>query len=408
MSDSRNDGYSMVDLLATVLRRKWIIIGLTGGVGVVVFTFLMLTSRLPLDSRWNFYPDYFQPTVKVLIQESNSSSGLSGLLQSSGLGGLAGLAGLGGTSTRTNADLAQALIVTTPVLDPVVEEFKIVEREKITRDPRTKSRKAIADGLSMRFTPTSGILSIGYRNTDREFATKIVTRLVQELQNQFQRINLDQVTNQRQLFEQMLVEQAAVADRSSQALIRFQTVHGVLDVTTQLNETARSLTELQSQLTTKQLELKVMQKYYPESDARIIQRKGEIEELQRLMEAIRKGSGDFSTGGVAQADLPEQQQLLATLLQQIELSRLEEKNVARLFQIVEPAEVPEVKAGPPRTMLLVVSTFAAGVVSILIAFLVDFFKREPSDPREAASFAALRDAARIRRIRRSPKRRPST
>jgi capsule polysaccharide export protein KpsE/RkpR len=140
----------------------------------------------------------------------------------------------------------------------------------------------------------------------------------------------------------------------------------------------------------------------------------EIEGLERLMAEVREGSSDFTTGPVSQKELPElqqryaalqrevtlHQQILAALKQQLELTRLEEFNTAGMFQIVEYAEVPEVKAKPRRGLIAVASAFAGFMLSVLVAFVADSIARAGKDPEEAERIAAIRHALQPRRRRR--------
>ena len=51
-----------------------------------------------------------------------------------------------------------------------------------------------------------------------------------------------------------------------------------------------------------------------------------------------------------------------------------------IFQILEYAEVPDLKSGPSRGMLCIIVTFAAGFFSVFLAFLLNAIKNVKNDP----------------------------
>ena len=93
-------------------------------------------------------------------------------------------------------------------------------------------------------------------------------------------------------------------NQASRDYVSFQQKYGVLDVATQVSEMSKSLAAVQSQLTAKQLELRVAARYCPATDPRIVKLKAEIQQLEQMQKEVREGSPGYGTGGVAQKDLP--------------------------------------------------------------------------------------------------------
>ena len=411
-------GISLLDIVAMLVKYRWLVVGITGGVAILTLAFLFVTSRLPADSPLNLLPDRYAPTVRVLLQESTGSSSISQALKSSGLGTLADLAGFGGVTKRTSVDLARDLLKNRDLLDTVATEFGFIERYSIVEDPKSKSRKMISAHLELTYNELSGILEIAYIDTDREFATRVVARIVDLLAAEFKRLTLDKVTQKRAYLENLVAVQTLKSDETATAYIAFQRTYGVLDVATQASELSRSMSSVQSQLTAKQLELRVAEQYYPATDARIIKLKAEIEQLLALQRSVREGSDEFATSGVSQKDLPElsvkyltlkrdmeiQQSILGLLKQQLELARLEELDTSGIFQVVDTAELPEKKDRPPRALIGVVATFAGGCIGILAAFIAGYFERAARDPVEAGTLEDIRGMLSFRRRRKQRRR----
>lgn len=404
---------SLLDIVVMLLKHRWLLVGITGGISLVTLVFLLMTSRLPDDSRWNLLPDRYAPSVRVLLQEGTGSSSISQALKSSGLSSIANLAGIGGISKRTSVDLARDLLKERTLLDAVATEFGFADRFGIVKNPKSGTRKLISDNLGTRYNELSGVLTISYRDIDREFATRVVTRIIELLADEFRRLTMDQVTLKRKYLEDSVAVQMVKADQAARDYVNFQQTYGVLDVTAQVTELSRSMATVQSQLTAKQLELRVAEQYYPASDARIIKLKAEIEQLIELQREVREGSQGYSTGGVAQKDLPElslrylslkremeiQQSILSLLKQQLEVARLEELDNSGMFQIIDSAEIPEKRAEPSRAMIGIVAAVAGLCLGILAAIIAEYIERAAHDPAETEAVEALRQILKRRRRR---------
>jgi hypothetical protein len=72
---------------------------------------------------------------------------------------------------------------------------------------------------------------------------------------------------------------------------------------------------------------------------------------------------------------------------------------SQAFQVVELAEVPEVRSAPARARTAVIGTFAVGFISTLIAFIAEYFARAKQDPLEAGKLQIIRDSFTLRRRR---------
>ena len=76
-----------------------------------------------------------------------------------------------------------------------------------------------------------------------------------------------------------------------------------------------------------------------------------------------------------------QQEIYAQLKAQYEMLKVTMSSEQPVFQILEYAEVPDRKSGPSRGMLCIIVTFAAGFISIFMAFLLNALKNIKNDPK---------------------------
>lgn len=416
MSDTngmRDDTISLLDLLAVVARRKWLIVGMTGIIALLTVAFLVAMMIIPSSSRWNYLPVLYKPTARILLQEASKGSSLSSILNQSGLGALSSLVGSGAGGGGTSADLAKALLGSNTIKDTIAREFDfatLMELEK-SKAPKTSARKAVDGATVQKYDSKSGILEVGYKDIDPVRATEIVNRMVDLLDGEFSRLTLDKVASKRKYLEESFAALESETRRVSDQLIAFQVKHGIIDFSSQASESTRAVAQVQSQVITKQVELDLQNRYLPESDSRIVRLKAELEGLRRLLSAMKVGGNGFDTGMVPQQMLPSlsaeylplkrdlevNQTTLTLLKQQLEMAKLEEMDTSRTFQVLERAEVPEVRFSPGRSKIAVIATVAGFFLSVFSAFVVEYFSRAGKDPVESAKLQAIRSMFSLRR-----------
>ena len=106
MSDSQveatktkvNDEISLIDLLATLLKHKRMILLVTLAACLVSLAYVGISLLLPSDR--TYIPNLYKPTATHARQQPGFGRGLSSAFASSGLSSLAGIAGIsaGGTN----------------------------------------------------------------------------------------------------------------------------------------------------------------------------------------------------------------------------------------------------------------------------------------------------------------------
>ena len=142
----------------------------------------------------------------------------------------------------------------------------------------------------------------------------------------------------------------------------------------------------------------------PASDPSVVQLQGQIDIVRQVLDELQTGFRSFSAHTISQDELPGvaadylnlrrdlevQEQIYALLREQYELARIEETDPSRTFQVLEAVEVPEVKHWPSRALICVLGTLVVLLVSILLAFFLEYLVRVRADPVEAAKLAAIR------------------
>lgn len=394
-----DDEISLLDLAAVLWKRKWLIVGVTVVVALGALGYAMGSLLLPPEK--SYLPNVYTPKAQMLIS-SGSSSSLSSLLSSSGLGGLAGLAGVsaGGNS---NQQLAIALATSNTTLDQLNAKFDFVAHYKM-KDPKlTSLRNMIANKLAAKMDDKSGLFTISYTDTDPVFAKQIVDETVNILSARFAQLSGSKALEQKALLEQRLADvDTAIKDLEARVKA-FQSKYGVVQVEALATEQITILARLRSELILKEMEIENYKKISRINDPVLEQLNNEREGLLAKIKEIETGTGPGSKVMPSQQQLPTiafeyaklerdlavQTELFKILTQQYELAKFNAAGQEPVFQIVEMAEVPDMKSAPSRSMIVIVATLAGFFVSILLAFVAESISKIRHDPEAVARFKAL-------------------
>ena len=404
-----DDSLSLLDLLGVLARRWRLIAGGTGAGALLIFGYALLTLYLPTSSPWNLLPNIYRPEAKVLLLERDSS-GLSALnlaLEGAGsLGQLLGGVGRGGSS----AALAQELLAGRTIHDRVIDQFDFFARYGFTDNRRTRARALAEKSLRYDFDVDSAVLSITYEETDAEFAFAVLEHIVELLEQRFHDLTMETVVLKKQHLEERLAVVGADRQAAQDRLVAFHRAYGIIDLQEQSLELAQLLADYKRELLSKEVEMQSLRALLPADDPSVVQLQSQIDIVRQVLDELQTGFRSFSAQTIPQDELPGvaadylnlrrdleiQEQIYALLRERYELARIEESDPSRTFQVIEAAEVPEVKHWPSRTLVCLLGTMLAFLLSVLLAFFLEYLVRVRADPVEAAKLAAIREQLRRR------------
>lgn len=412
---SEGDTISLLDILAVLVKRRWLIIGTTLIAAVIVVLFSVYTLKAPRDSPWNPMPNFYRAEVKILLQPS-TQRGISAQL--SGADSALNLLLGGGVVKDTNLALAEGLMQGNTLKDRIIEELQFLEKYQLSEAefPKSAARKIFSDALKVeqaKENAGSNILAISYRDIDPVFAYQILSRITEILEERFKGLTLERIQRKKSFIEERLRTGEEELRETQSEMAEFQLKYGIIDLSAQAEQQNQMIAGLRSEIIKAQLELKSLREYLAESDPRIIRLKQEIENKTNFIAELRRGLQDLAGVYIPQKVVPElmtkylsleselkiHEAVFSTLRQEYESVKIEEADNSRVFQIVESAEVPEMKAGPSRGKICIIVTVAAFFLSVFAAFIREYFDRVRRDPVESEKLAGIRAMIRPRKRR---------
>jgi uncharacterized protein involved in exopolysaccharide biosynthesis len=382
-----DDEISLIDLVATLLRHKLLIIGITlvGAIGVLVYAIVSLL--LPPET--SYLPNVYTSKSVMLVSDSKSG-GISGALAASGLGSLATLAGvsMGGSSNGLLATLIATSITT---LDELNAEFDFTTRYKIEKFIKSDTRNAILDHYSASFDEKTNTLTISFEDIDPEFAMRVVNKAVEILDRRFATLGGNKALEQKRLLETKLADVQVSITRAEDEIQKFTSRHGVVNIDALATEQVTVLARLRSELILKDMEIENYEKFSLIDDPVIRRLRNERISLNAKIAELGQGTGGLLPSqrqlpalafeyAALQRDLMIQMEIYKLLTQQYELAKLNAEGQEPAFQILETAEASDKKSGPSRGMISVVATMAAFFLSVLLAFLLEAVQNIRKDP----------------------------
>ena len=390
---NQDDEIDLLALLAVLLRYKWFVVATTlvAAIGAVAISILSLA----LPPEISPLPNVYRPSALLMVNDEQQG-GLASTIASTGLSGLAGIAGI--SAGGGYGDLAVKLVTNKAILDMIAEEFDVAKRYEIKKSPVGNSRKAILKHLTAEFDADTETLTIAYEDWDPVFAQRMVNRIVEILDQRFASIGVSRNLNEKTLLETKLAEVEAEMARLEAEIQLFQTKHGVLDVTSLATEQVTVMAQLRSQLILKEMEIKTYSDFSRMDDPVSRRLKAERDNVLKLIKEMESGFSEYEQVIPVQKDLPKlalefshlkrdlliQGKIFEILTQQYEIVKLNVEGEAPIIQVLDLADVPDLKSGPSRGMICAVVTVAAFFLSVIAAFVLNAVKNVRSDPERMA------------------------
>ena len=326
--NNSEDEISLIDLFAVLWHRKKMIITVvvTAAIGIVLFSIISMI----LPPEISFLPNYYTPRATLLINNDSSSGGLSSMLNNVG-SGLSSLMGLSASLETDYNEIAIFIIETNTFLDAVVDEFDMLEKliKKNEKSPRAASRKELKKLLKAELDSTSGTLSIRFKDIDPVYAKNVVNFCVAHLEKRFGDLGLDKNRIEKENLE--------------------INIANAYDEILKLEEDIRRLEQSVAYGTS-----------YSNLPAITI----EVSKIGLELEAKR--------------------QVYTQLRVQYELNKVKIASESPMFQVLEYADVLDQKSGPSRGLICIIVVFAAGFLSVFIAFALNAVSNIKKDPQAMA------------------------
>lgn len=350
----------------------------------------VLTAVLTSIIVW-LIPNRYESTTRLLPPSNTSSALLNGVAARLGLGvdvssGAAGM--VAGALKGENATFV-------PILESRTVQDRIIDRFDLRRIYRTRyyknARKELESRSSISQDRQTGVITITVTDRDPQRAAAIAKMYVEELNRVASDLNASDAHKERVFIEGQLVAANDSLDKASKELGTFSSANLALDVKEQGRAMVEGVATLEGQLIAAQSELQGLEQIYGSENSRVRAARARVATLQAKVNQF--GSKDDKQIYPGLRRLPElgvqyseyyrrvkvQEAVFELLSQQYELAKIQEAKEMPTVRVLDPADVPEKKSFPPRTVLVIVAVALSVCLTILYLHFATVWARTAPD-----------------------------
>jgi tyrosine-protein kinase Etk/Wzc len=343
----------------TLAQHKWLILG-TALVG----------AALMAAAAWRMPPEY--TATAAIMPPPQQRPVLAALL-----GTVSPAAGvLAGDLMHSPADLYVALLGSRSVGDGVIQDRRLMKHYEAKTMAAARARLA---GTTAFASGKDTLVRIKVRDNDPREAAAIANAYIDQLYRLTSRFAIAESAQRRTFYEKQLENESRELAAAEAAMRAIQERTGLLQVSSQVDATIRSVAQLQAEITAREAMLDGMQAAATDQNPEVIRVRAEIGSLRtRLRElessrAVGGAAGPVLPAGKvpgaglqyarALRDLRYHETLYEALARQHEVARIDEAKEATVVQVVDYAVPPERKSGPRRLLLVVLAAFSSAVLA---------------------------------------------
>jgi uncharacterized protein involved in exopolysaccharide biosynthesis len=292
-------------------------------------------------------PRYVATTAFLLPQQPQSAAA-SAL---AALGPLTALAGVGGT-VRTPGDQYAALMRSATVSDRMIERFGLMK--EYDSQFRIDARRTLEKRVQITVGKKDGLITIDVEDTSPKRAAEMANRYVDELRDLSNSLAITEAQQRRAFFERQL---RLTRDQLAKAQADLQGSGfnpGALKA--EPKAAAESYARLKAEVAATEVKLQALR-------GRFVEGAPEVQQLAAVLSGLR--------GQLARAEQPSnydpgpdyigkyreykyQEALFEVYAKQFELARVDESREGTLIQVLDPAQPPEKKVKPARSLWLLI------------------------------------------------------
>ncbi|MFS2023582.1 Wzz/FepE/Etk N-terminal domain-containing protein [Massilia sp. CT11-137] len=363
-ANDMQDEVKVVDLLIVLAKHKRLLLGLpiVGAVLAAVVAMIL--------------PPVYRANATLLPPQSSTSA--AGALLSQ-LGGAATLLS-GAAGIKNPSDVYIGMLKSRTVSDKLVKRFDLLKAYE-TESPE-KARMRLSGNTNVT-ADKSGLIIIEVDDRNRERSAQIANAYVEELMNLTKVLAVTDAAQRRLFFERQLAQAKNNLASAEMHLKQVLDAHGMVSVDVQTQALLTTVAQLRAKIAAKEIELNSMQAFITPNNVEYKRTEEELRSLKAQLNQMENGRSDGARnqtpGGLeniqALRDVKYFQMLYELLAKQYEVARLDEASNSSVIQVLDMAVVPEMRAAPKRTVIVLISTVLALVVAVVVAFIKEGLER---------------------------------
>ncbi len=347
---------SLASFLDFLWRHRFPIVGITG-IATLIAVVAVLVAPVEYTARAVVLPQDRQESSLISTAMSLLGGSISNLPLSS-------LGGLGGET-----DVEVPIIRSERLADAMNDRFHLSERYKTSRR-HSRLRQWYAR-LGTKKNP-QGLLTVTYRDRDPEFASQVVSGVIEEMERISAEIRSTAGKRSREFLERRVAKTRDRLSAMEDSLAAYQTEHGGAALSSGTVGAVEAGADLLTQRVRMETDTEILRRTLG-SDAPALRAKElEIAALDRQLDELPALGSELAR---MTRDLKVLERTYGYLSAQLEDARLKEARDVPRVQILDPPVPPTEKSRPQRTITVLIVFFVSGLIALLTGLLLDAGRR---------------------------------
>ena len=389
---AEDDEISLVDLVATLWKRKWLILIVTAVAAVASVLYALAQ------------PNIFSASAVMLPISGSSSSSL--LSQYASLASMAGVNVSSGGSSNPAIKI-EVILKSRSFAEKLIGSLNLVpllieHPEKIkTGTPQGVAVESLGKILSISTDTKTNVMKMTARTKSAILSSTIVNGALDMIQEDLKARALTSSGKNIVILEQQTTEQEKKVRAAQDKLKAYQKKYKLVSPQVQSSASLQIYQALVQQKMTLEIEITRLQSALSDDNPKIVAARSQLDAVKAQMDDFEKtGGGIGPSMGEAPAALMEYANIMAemelttkvygTLYSSLETMKLQDASEKVFVEVIDRAIPPDKKSEPSRSMICLVGTMAGGFFGILLAFVLDALKKLIADPEVLAKFSSDR------------------
>lgn len=368
------DEINLLELLRVVVRRRLLIIKICTTALV-----LSVCYALALDNVYTATNRFFPPQ-----KESTSFAFTALLAQAGGLAGLAG-GGMGGST-----DLYLGVLKSRSVFDGVIKRLDL--QKEFKKKNIDDTRKAVEGVVTFKGSK-EGIITVSADSKDPHKAALLANTFVDELTQRSVQLYLIKAGTERDFLEKRLAVTKQDLKAAENDLRSFQEKYKSFKVDSQAAVAIEAIARLKAEIVSKEVQLAALSNSRTAENSEVKAIQAGISKLKSQLgamagsggaDSVIPSAGNLPALGVEylrkMRDLKLQEAIFEQLSKQYEVAKINEAKETSTLQVLDEAVAPSKKSKPKRSLIVLLATFTAFFMSIVVIFVQEYLsKLSPED-----------------------------
>jgi uncharacterized protein involved in exopolysaccharide biosynthesis len=325
-------------------------------------------------------PSRYESKAELMPSDSQSSTAGTLAALTAGSGAASGVLGSAADllGVRTSGALFISLLQSETVQDHLINRFDL--RHVYGVKTYAKARKKLDSVTSLDEEKKSGVLTIKVSDHDPKRAAAMAQAYVEELNRMVADLNTSAAHRERVFLEERLQVVKRELDASARDFSDFSSKNAAIDIKEQGRSMVAAAATVQGQIIAAESQLRGLEQIYNVNNVRVRSVQARMAELEQQLQKLGGSASEPESAadsypslrqlpvlGLTYADLYRRltinESVYEALTKEYEMARVQEAKETPSVKVIDPGEIPEARAGPPRTLI----TAAGALLSFCVA-----------------------------------------